>query len=214
MITQFIKKYKHTQSTIDIPFNNINVVRIFTDGSCSKNGYSDAVGGFASIIVSGYNRHNMLFGMVEPKMLSTSISLPTQIIKPTNIRAEGFAILNALNELHHDIDNADKWKEAIFYSDSEFWINMITKWMPTWPTSKFMSGANPDLTISIRDMWNVVNEKKKVSIMHVYAHNKDMRASDDLFTKFTYHNNDLADALAFIARTLPDYNPQRLIITP
>ena len=42
----------------------------------------------------------------------------------TNIRMEGKALLAALEYLEGD--------EAEIYTDSEFWINVITKWAPGW----------------------------------------------------------------------------------
>ena len=42
----------------------------------------------------------------------------------TNIRMEGKALLAALEYLEGD--------EAEIYTDSEFWINVITKWAPSW----------------------------------------------------------------------------------
>ena len=42
----------------------------------------------------------------------------------TNIRMEGQALLAALNLLNGDA--------AEIYTDSEFWINVITKWAPGW----------------------------------------------------------------------------------
>ncbi len=42
----------------------------------------------------------------------------------TNIRMEGRALVAALDYLDGD--------EAEIYTDSEFWINVITKWAPGW----------------------------------------------------------------------------------
>jgi ribonuclease HI len=212
-VMQFITKYKHIQRILDDPFYNApHTVRIFTDGSCANNGYINAVGGFATIIVSGHNKNTLLFGKVNPAMLSTSITTSSKITQPTNIRAEGLAILTALNELNNNIDK-DIWSEAVIYTDSEFWINMVMKWMPKWTISNFSFKSNPDIALSIRDTWTDVNILKKVSLEHVYAHNKDKRAvSDDLFNRFTFHNNDLVDTLASIAKDLPNYDLQRVII--
>jgi ribonuclease HI len=212
-LLQFITKYKNVQRILDDPFySDPHTVRIFTDGSCFNNGYINAVGGFASIIVSGYGKNTLLYGKVNPTMLSTSITSSTKITQPTNIRAEGFAILTALNELN-DNTYRDIWSDAVIYSDSEFWINMITKWMPTWTTSKFSYKSNPDIALSIRDIWRDINCLKRVSIEHVYAHNKDKRAnSNNQFDRYTFHNNDLADTLASIAKDLPDYTLRRVIV--
>lgn len=42
----------------------------------------------------------------------------------TNIRMEGKAIIAALKDASGE--------ECIIYTDSEFWVNLLTKWAPAW----------------------------------------------------------------------------------
>lgn len=74
----------------------------YTDGSCSPN---PGPGGFAVI-------KEMQPAIVGHEMMST------------NIRMEGKALIAAMKD-------ADGAKCEIF-TDSEFWINVITKWGPGW----------------------------------------------------------------------------------
>ena len=75
---------------------------LYTDGSASPN---PGPGGFA-VIEGG-----------EPVVLGSEKD-------STNIRMEGKALIAALEYLQGD--------EAEIYTDSEFWINVITKWAPGW----------------------------------------------------------------------------------
>ena len=75
---------------------------LYTDGSASPN---PGPGGF-SVIEGG-----------KPVVLGSEKT-------STNIRMEGKALLAALEYLEGD--------EAEIYTDSEFWINVITKWAPSW----------------------------------------------------------------------------------
>lgn len=75
----------------------------YTDGSASPN---PGPGGFA-VIRDG-----------------ASHILGSEDGETTNIRMEGKAIMAALK----DADGA----ECQIYTDSEFWINVITKWAPGW----------------------------------------------------------------------------------
>jgi ribonuclease HI len=77
----------------------------YTDGSCSPN---PGPGGYAVI-------KNMEIFSYGHEMQST------------NIRMEGFALLAALKD--------EVELECIIYSDSEFWINVITKWAPGWESN-------------------------------------------------------------------------------
>lgn len=75
----------------------------YTDGSASPN---PGPGGFAVI------RDD------KPAILGSENGTTT------NIRMEGMALIAALNDA--------AGAECIIYTDSEFWINVITKWSLTW----------------------------------------------------------------------------------
>ena len=53
----------------------------------------------------------------------------------TNIRMEGSAILEALNVLAGE--------EAEIWTDSEFWINVLTKWAPSWEKNGWKKKSGP-----------------------------------------------------------------------
>ncbi len=74
----------------------------YTDGSCSPN---PGPGGFAVI-------KDMKPWIVGHELIST------------NIRMEGKALIAALLDA--------KGEKCEIFSDSEFWINVITKWAPGW----------------------------------------------------------------------------------
>ena len=79
------------------------MITYFTDGSASPN---PGPGGFA-VIKDG-----------KPHILGSEDG------DTTNIRMEGKAIIAALK--------AAAGEPAEIYTDSEFWINVITKWAPGW----------------------------------------------------------------------------------
>lgn len=81
------------------------MIEYYTDGSASPN---PGPGGYA-VIKNG--KPYMVGG--EPSAKET-----------TNIRMEGFAIMAALQDA-----NSQKCQ---IRTDSEFWINVLTKWAPTW----------------------------------------------------------------------------------
>ncbi len=81
------------------------MLRYFTDGSARPN---PGPGGYAVIL----DRQPVALGN-EPNGNST-----------TNIRMEGYAIIAALK--HAD------GRTCEIYTDSEFWLNVITKWSKVW----------------------------------------------------------------------------------
>ena len=79
---------------------------LWTDGSASPN---PGPGGFAVIEVKGDE--------AEPVVLG-------QEGQSTNIRMEGLALISAIKYAGEE--------GCEIHSDSEFWINVLTKWAPTW----------------------------------------------------------------------------------
>ena len=78
------------------------MITYYTDGSASPN---PGPGGYAVIVDE------------KPVALGSEK-------ESTNIRMEGKAIVAALKDAAGD--------ECVIYTDSEFWVNLITKWAPTW----------------------------------------------------------------------------------
>ncbi|MBR2741432.1 ribonuclease HI [Candidatus Saccharibacteria bacterium] len=79
---------------------------LWTDGSASPN---PGPGGFAVIEVDG--------GEARPVVLGREA-------QTTNIRMEGSALISAIEYAGGD--------GCEIHSDSEFWINVLTKWAPSW----------------------------------------------------------------------------------
>lgn len=79
---------------------------LWTDGSASPN---PGPGGFAVIEVNGDEAKPVVLGREA---------------RSTNIRMEGLAMIGA-------IKYAGK-EGCEIHSDSEFWINVLTKWAPSW----------------------------------------------------------------------------------
>jgi ribonuclease HI len=191
----FVKKFIHANyDKHSMYYMPSHIVAWFTDGSCHKNGKKNSSAGYSAICVSGYKKGTLLYKKLDSKT-----------IPPTNIRAEGFAIQNVINVLINDI-KSDEWKNAIIYTDSEFWIKMIYEYMPKWKPTAFDSKANPDITKKLWKDWNIIiNSGKKIELVHVFSHNKDNSANSLVpFKQFCFKNNELADDLANTARELTD----------
>lgn len=115
----------------------------YTDGSCSPN---PGPGGFAVI-------KDMLPAIVGHELEST------------NIRMEGKALIAALTD-------AGDEKVQIF-TDSEFWINVITKWAPGWEAKgwKKKGGEIKNLDI-VRELYPLY-QKSNADLIWVRGHEGD-----------------------------------------
>lgn len=107
------------------------MITYYTDGSCSPN---PGPGGFAVI------KNN------QPYIVGHDLD-------STNIRMEGLALINAMKDAGND--------EAEIYTDSEFWINVITKWAPGWAakgwTKKGGEIKNLDLVMEAYSLYQQSN---------------------------------------------------------
>jgi ribonuclease HI len=132
----------------------------YTDGSASPN---PGPGGYA-VILNG-----------KPAVLGTEPGGG----ETTNIRMEGFAIMAALK--HAGGDSCE------IYSDSEFWINVLTKWAPTWEHNgwKKKGGEIKNLDI-VQEVYPLYRESQ-AKLVWVRGHNND-------------EGNELADHWANEAR--------------
>lgn len=97
----------------------------------------------------------------------------------TNIRMEGQAIIAAMKDAAGE--------PCEIYTDSEFWINVITKWSPTWQANGWKKKGGPiknlDLVKEARELY----EDSQAKLVWVRGHNN-------------HNGNELADKWANKAR--------------
>ena len=134
------------------------MIKYYTDGSCSPN---PGPGGFAVI----ENKKPIALGSEKDS---------------TNIRMEGEALIAAMK-----LSNG---RECEIHTDSEFWINVLTKWAPGWEAKGWKKSSkgeiqNLDLVINAYKLY----KDSQARLVWVKAHN----GHDD---------NELADEWANKAR--------------
>lgn len=132
----------------------------YTDGSASPN---PGPGGFAVILDK------------KPVALGTD-TVPGDT---TNIRMEGYAILNALKHAAGE--------PCTIYTDSEFWINVITKWAPNWEAKGWKKSGGPIKNLDIVQAVYPLYQRSQATLTWVRGHMGD-------------EGNELADHWANEAR--------------
>lgn len=162
---------------------------VYVDGSSKKNGQS-------TLSPSGYG---VFFGKNDKRNAAISLMKVDNVFKnkPTNQRAELFAIKHALIEISNEIFLDKKLSvKYLIYSDSIYAKNCFTvwyeKWMKnSWKNSKGLLVSNLDIIKSIIPLLNYINyfylEKKwnLLKFYHVKGHNND-------------YGNEFSDKLANI----------------
>ena len=81
----------------------------------------------------------------------------------TNIRMEGSAILEALKVLAGE--------EAEIWTDSEFWINVLTKWAPAWEKNGWKKKSGPIKNLGLVKKVFKVYRETNAKLVWVRGHN-------------------------------------------
>lgn len=118
----------------------------YTDGSASPN---PGPGGFAVI----KDKQPVVLGS-EPDGSAT-----------TNIRMEGFAIMAALRDA--------AGQPCQIYTDSEFWINVITKWSLAWEKNGWKKKGGEIKNLDIVQAVCPLYRRSQAELIWVRGHNND-----------------------------------------
>ena len=113
---------------------------VFTDGSASPN---PGPGGFA--VIDGESGEPLILGRSN---------------RTTNIVMEGEAMAAAMSE----------YPEVEIHSDSEFWINVLTKWAPTWAANGWKKKTGPIKNLELVQRLYALYTANKVALIWVRGH--------------------------------------------
>lgn len=113
---------------------------VFTDGSASPN---PGPGGFA--VIDSETKLPLILGRSD---------------KTTNIVMEGEAMVAAISN----------FPEVEIHSDSEFWINVLTKWAPTWEKNGWRKKTGPIKNLELVKRLYALYTSNKVKLIWVRGH--------------------------------------------
>lgn len=151
----------------------IDSMRVFTDGACSANGRPGAKAGFA-------------VWFPEHPTLSMSDRVPATDAQ-TNQRGELAAIHRATLILE---ENGFHDEDIVVYTDSDYSINCLTKWISGWVARGWKTAAGGDVLHRdlIEDTSKRLAKFKSYRFVHVRSHT----GKEDDLSK----NNDIVDRMA------------------
>ena len=174
-----IKLWIPINTKICLPENTI----IFTDGSASNNGRSNAIASYAFIIKYGTNAGYIQSGEVA--------KLPDY--NPSNNRGE---LLGVLNSLQYVLDNNIN-TNIIIICDSEYTVKMYNSWLDKWiKEDSINTKANQDLIQKMIDIkTEIIKKNINVNLSHVESHTTEpINKTDDKY--FIWQGNEEVDLLA------------------
>lgn len=80
----------------------------------------------------------------------------------TNIRMEGTAILNAIKSASNE--------PCEIHTDSEFWVNVLTKWAPTWQKNGWRKKSGEIKNLELVQELYELYQKSDVKLVWVKGH--------------------------------------------
>jgi len=148
-------------------------MRVFTDGACSQNGKPTAKAGYA-------------VWFPENRELSSASRVPADQPQ-TNQRAEMMAIRHAVVTLE---DKGFTDQDIVIYTDSDYCINCLTKWIPGWISRGWKTSNGTD--VLHRDLIEEISTKLTKFKSHRFVHVRAHTGGEDDLSK----NNDVVDRMA------------------
>lgn len=193
--------YMDLANTIIFNGNETDFEMYCDSPNCINIGYASAPGGKRAC-----SKHKLK----ESKIIATYVKHP-----PTNIRAEGKAIILAINAVINKLKSQSKLDQPsidgvnitslelhdhqsedklLIVTDSKFWIDLVTEWLAGWIAKrKIMERANIDLIVKILIARNQLAELGvKLEFLHVYGHQDKKKEN----LSFQEKGNVIADKLA------------------
>lgn len=134
----------------------MNVVEVYTDGACTKNGQKDARAAWA-------------FYFPEHKTLSNADRVP-ESQPQTNQRGELMGISEAVKQAEKSFPVVET--DLKIYTDSMYSKNCLTSWLPGWVRNKWKTSQGADVQHRdlIEDLANRLSRFKSFNIVYVKAH--------------------------------------------
>lgn len=148
-------------------------MRVFTDGACSSNGRPGAKAGFA-------------VWFPDHQSMSMSMKVPSDQAQ-TNQRAELSAIHQSTLILE---ENGFHDEDIVIYTDSDYSINCLTKWITGWVARGWKTSAGGD--VLHRDLIESTSKRLAKFKSYRFVHVRSHTGGEDDLSK----NNDIVDRMA------------------
>ena len=145
------------------------MVKIYTDGSCSKNGSKDNFGGYG-IVLTVNDKAIKVYS--NGKMNTTNNEMELEAIH------QGIKIAKIINQT--------KKQEILIYTDSAYCVNTINTWMYAWSSNNWIKKSDkkpPENLILIQKIYDIMQFERNIKIVKIKGHDG-------------HEFNEMADSLA------------------
>ena len=190
---QFVNNYTPVSDTI--------TYEAFTDGSTLGNGGRNAIGGIGVYFPEELSLKNVSLNYAKFVIENPSLELKGATNNITELLAISIAIQLLTNKFKREYPGKtiDCFR-IILYTDSEYSINCITKWAPTWQKNGWQkkTGKKSDREIKnleiIKKLYRAYTTQR-IKFVHVNSHTREPSNKNSVEWQIWY-GNEMADLLA------------------
>ena len=134
-------------------------IKLYVDGSCSKNGKKENFGGY-SVILTIDDKNVKIYK--EGK------------INTTNNEMEMLAVLKAI-KIGKILTRTNK-REVEIFSDSSYVVNTVNEWMKSWASNNWIKKSDkkaPENLEIVKEIYNLMKFEKYIKVKKVTGHSGD-----------------------------------------
>ncbi len=148
---------------IFIKEGDMNIIEIYTDGSCINNQrkYNKQAGAAAVVLI----RKNG--NIIKKKILSWKLG------EVSNNYAELIAVKNIIMKLNLPLIEKEKWK-VIIYTDSEYVVNTFNEWIYYYEKNGWKLKTKKEKSVKYKDLikgiWTILKKSPYIEIRKIKAH--------------------------------------------
>lgn len=164
-----------------------DIIYVFTDGNCKKNGRKDAKAGYCVFFTE--NEDSIYYTLNKCGIINN---------EPTNQKAELTAMYNLFCIIEEN-EHLFKNKIINICSDSQYTIKCVTEWYKNWEKNGYKTSKNEDVKNSnlIKKIVNLKDNIKNditINFKHVFSHTVEPNNKDTL-EHYIWKGNKICDEL-------------------
>lgn len=193
-----------TLQTPDVSFDSnqdLVTYEAFTDGSTLGNGFKNALGGIGVYFPEAVGVNNVSLNYAKFVIENPEYAMNKATNNITELLAISIAIQLLTNKFKREYPGKtiDCFR-IILYTDSEYSINCITKWAPTWQKNGWQkkTGKKSDREIKnleiIKKLYRAYTNQR-IKFVHVNSHTREPSNKNSVEWQIWY-GNEMADQLA------------------
>lgn len=175
---------------------------IFTDGAAKANSKPAICTAGWGFYMTGVNdkKETITQTVKSGPIVRIDATKDTTVVHPSNQRGELMAVLEAMKTLRDWLDEAGnedimRYMPVLLVSDSQYTLNIITKWWNSWVSRGTLDGKkNLDIIRPMMELIDGIRNRVIFSTRHIRSHRQEPNRGT--YEWFLWYGNEVADKAA------------------